>query len=74
MTALIRVTKALTGLLDGKEEFAVDAGHTVHETLIGLNIKPELIALVIVDGKLETKDYMIKENDVIKVMAVIGGG
>ena len=60
--------------LDGKEEAEVEAGRTVRETLISLNIKPELIALIVVDGEQKTKDYIIQDGDLVKVLAVIGGG
>ncbi len=74
MTATIRTSSVLKELLDGKNEFKVEAGSSVRETLLRLNIKPELVALVIVAGEQKSKDYIIQENDVIKVMAIIGGG
>ena len=74
MTATIRTSSVLTELLDGNNEFEVEAGSSVRETLLKLNIKPELVALVIVAGEQKSKDYIIQENDVIKVMAIIGGG
>jgi sulfur carrier protein ThiS len=74
MTAIIRPTSALRMYLDGKEEAEVEAGRTVRETLISLNIKPELIALIVVDGEQKTKDYIIQDGDLVKVLAVIGGG
>lgn len=74
MTAIIRTSSAFKSFLNGKDEFEVEAGLTVRETLLVLNIKPELIALVIVDSEQKSKDYVIQENDIVKVMAIIGGG
>jgi len=74
MTATIKTSSGLKSYLDGKDEFEVEAGRSVLETLISLNIKPELIALVIVAGEQRSKDYVIQEKDVVKVMAIIGGG
>lgn len=74
MTAIIRPTSALRTYLNGKEEVEVAAGRTVRETLIAVNIKPELIALVVVGGEQKTKDYIIQDGDIVKVLAVIGGG
>lgn len=74
MTAIIQTSSGLKSYLEGKDEFEVEAGRSVLDTLIGLNIKPELIALVIVAGEQKTKDYVIQENDLVKVMAIIGGG
>jgi len=74
MTAIIQTSSGLKSYLDGKGEFEVIAGRTVFDTLVDLNIKPELIALVVVAGEQKSKDYVIQENDIVKVMAVIGGG
>jgi sulfur carrier protein ThiS len=74
MTATIRTSSGVKSYLDGPDEFEVEAGHTVRETLLSLNIKPELIALVIVAGEHRSKDYIIQDNDIVKVMAIIGGG
>jgi len=74
MTAIIRPTSALKIFLNGKEEAVVESGRTVRDTLISLNIKPELIALVVVSGEQKSKDYVIQDGDVVKVLAIIGGG
>lgn len=74
MTAVIKTSSALKVDLDGKDEFVVEAGRSVLETLVSLNIKPELIALVVVAGEHRSKDYIIQDNDFVKVLAIIGGG
>jgi len=74
MTAIIRPTSALRIYIGNKDEAVVEAGRTVRETLISLNIKPELIALVVIDGENKSKDYIIQDGDIVKVLAVIGGG
>lgn len=74
MTATLRVTSALKTLLNGKEEVVIEAGRSVRESLISLNITPELIALVIVNGDQKDKDYVIQEEDNVKVLAIMGGG
>jgi molybdopterin converting factor small subunit len=35
---------------------------------------PEVVALVVVNEEQRSKDYVIQEGDVIRVLAVIGGG
>jgi sulfur carrier protein ThiS len=52
----------------------VEAGRTVRETLAALGIVPEVVALVVVNEEQQSKDYVIQEGDVIRVLAVIGGG
>jgi len=61
-------------LVGGQAEVQVEAGRTVRETLAALGIVPEVVALVVVNEEQKSKDYMIQEGDVIRVLAVIGGG
>ncbi len=74
MPATIRLGASLKTLLGSKMEFTVDAGRNVRETLLALGIKPELVAMVSANGEMQGKDYVIQEGDVIRLMAVIGGG
>jgi sulfur carrier protein ThiS len=61
-------------LVGGLAEVQVEAGRTVRETLAALGIVPEVVALVVVNEEQRSKDYVIQEGDVIRVLAVIGGG
>ena len=81
MPATLRPSGALRSYIDGKDEIAVEAGRSVRETLAALNIPPEVIALVVVkpqttgvNEEQQSKDYVIQEGDVVRVLAVIGGG
>ena len=74
MTAILRPTSALRIYIGGRNEAVIEAGRTVRETLVSLNIKPELIALVVVGEEVKDKEYLIQDGDVVKVLAVIGGG
>jgi len=74
MPAYLRPTSALRVYIGGKDEVEVEPGRSVRETLVGLTIKPELIALVVVNGEQKSKEYVIQDGDVVKVLAVIGGG
>jgi sulfur carrier protein ThiS len=74
MTATIRPSGALRDVVGGKSEIQVEAGRTVRETLAVVGIKPEVVALVVVNDEQRTKDYVIQDKDVIRVLAVIGGG
>jgi sulfur carrier protein ThiS len=55
-------------------ETSVDTGISVREALSLLGINPDLVAGVFVNDEQQTKDYIIQEGDVIKLLAVIGGG
>jgi sulfur carrier protein ThiS len=74
MSATLRFGASLKNMLGLKDEFAVESGRSVRETLISLSIKPELVAMVSVNEEMQMKDYIIKEGDIVRVLAVIGGG
>jgi sulfur carrier protein ThiS len=74
MTATLRLGASLKNLLGSKDEFTVEPGHNVRETIVSLGINPELVAMVSVNGEMQTKDYIIQEGDAIRLIAVIGGG
>ena len=74
MPAIIRPSGALRDVVGGQAEVQVQSGRTVRETLSSIGIVPEVVALVVVNEEQRTKDYIIQEGDVIRVLAVIGGG
>jgi sulfur carrier protein ThiS len=74
MAATIRIGASLKNLIGSKDEFSVEAGHNVREIIVSLGINPDLVAMVSVNGEIQTKDYIIQERDTIRLLAVIGGG
>jgi sulfur carrier protein ThiS len=72
--AIVRPVGTLKSYIGGQAEVAVDAGHTVRETMMTLGIPPEIIALVLVNDVQQAKDYVVQDGDVVKLIAVIGGG
>lgn len=74
MTAIIKPYGILKSYVAGQAEVTVKAGRTIRETLVALKIIPELAALVLVNDENQSKDYVVKDGDVIKLMAVMGGG
>jgi sulfur carrier protein ThiS len=74
MPATLRPSGALRDVVGGQAEVQVEAGRTIRETLAALGIVPEVVALVVVNEEQQSKDYVIQEGDVIRVLAVIGGG
>jgi sulfur carrier protein ThiS len=72
--AELRLIGSLKDHVGGRESVAVDTGQTVRQALTGLGIRPEIIALVIVNGTQQAKDYVLVDGDVVELLAVIGGG
>lgn len=74
MTALIRPVGMLKQYIKDKTEVKVVSGKSVKETLAFLGIPSEVVALVLVNEQPQTKDYVIKDEDTVQLLAVIGGG
>jgi sulfur carrier protein ThiS len=72
--AIVRPVGTLRNYIGGQTEIAVDAGRTVRETMTALGIPPEIVALVLVNDVQQAKDYVVQDGDVVKLIAVIGGG
>jgi sulfur carrier protein ThiS len=64
----------LKSLFGDRAVITVEAGCTVREFLLANAIKPELVAGVVVNGVMQSKDYLLQENDQVKLMAIMGGG
>jgi molybdopterin converting factor small subunit len=74
MPAILRLSGSLRDMVGGSSEFQVETGKSVRETLVTLGLVPEVVALVVVNEEQQSKDYLIQEGDVIRILAVIGGG
>ena len=74
MPVTVRPLGMLKEYIGGQPETSVEAGRTIRETMLALGIPPELAALVLVNDEQQGKDYLLQEGDVLKLMAVIGGG
>ena len=74
MSAIIRPVGVLKTYVDNHVEVAVEPGRSVRKTLSALGMPPEIVALVLVNNVQQGKDYVIQDGDVVKLVAVIGGG
>lgn len=74
MAAHIRPLGQLKQYINNQPEITVEPGLTVREVLISLKIPSEIVAGVIVNDALQSKDYCIEEEDEIKLYAVMSGG
>jgi len=74
MTAIFRPMGMLKQYIGGQAEVAVPAGRTIRQTMTAFDMPPEIAALVLVNDEQQSKDYVLQDGDVVKLMAVIGGG
>lgn len=74
MSATIRPFGMLRDYLKGEKEAQVPAGQTVRQALASVGIPPEIVALVLVNDQPQDKDYLLQDGDLVKILAVIGGG
>jgi sulfur carrier protein ThiS len=74
MTATVRPFGILKTYIGNQSECTVEPGRTVRQTMLDLSIPPDVVALVTINDEQETKDYVIREGDVVKLIAVVGGG
>jgi sulfur carrier protein ThiS len=52
----------------------VEAGRTVRQILSDLEIRPDLVAMVLLNGRQATKDAVAHDGDVVKLVPFVGGG
>ena len=65
----------LKSMVNDQTEITVPEGISVREALALIKIPSELVALVVVNGVHTTdKGIILNDGDVVKLMAVIGGG
>lgn len=74
MAATIRPVGFLKTYINNLDETSVEAGRSVRLTLAALGIPSEVVALVIVNEEQQDKDYVLQDGDVVRLLAVIGGG
>ena len=49
-------------------------GKTVDEVLHDLGIHPDLVAIVLINGRQAPKDAVVRDGDVVKLVPFVGGG
>jgi len=75
MPVILRPVGQLKSYIGGGQEVSVPAGMSIRDTLREAGIPPELVALVVVNEIHQTdKEIILKDGDVVRIMAVIGGG
>jgi len=73
-SVVIHPTGQFKSFFNNQSEIIVEAGCTVRETLELMKIQPAVVAAVIVNGVLQSKDYTLQEEDDVKFFDILGGG
>ena len=75
MSVILRPIGHLKSMVNDQAEINVQSGISVREALALIKVPSEVVALVVINGVHTTdKDTMLNDGDVVKLMAVIGGG
>jgi len=69
---LLGMLKTLAG---NRKDVELDAaGQTIKDAIVALGIEPALVALVLVNNEMRSKDTALNDGDRVQLMAVVGGG
>lgn len=52
----------------------IQPGQTVSEVIAALGLEPDLVAIVMVNGRQEFKSYHLRGGDRLKLVPMVGGG
>ena len=74
MPIKVTVVGLLKNYTKGKSNFDFPTGLTVSQIIKDLKIPNELVAGVFINDRAEPKDYLPSDGDIVKLIAVIGGG
>jgi sulfur carrier protein ThiS len=74
MSATIQPLGMLKDYLGEFTEATVEPGISVRDALKIIGINPDLVAGVFVNEEQQSKDYILLDGDIVKLLAVIGGG
>ena len=74
MKPTIRLLGFLKQYINDKGSIQVEPGKSIINTLKEYGIPSDLVAGVFLKEKLISKEYILKDDDVVVLMAIIGGG
>ncbi len=75
MPVTLRPIGHLKNMVNDQAEVSVPSGISIRQALALVRIPSEVVALVVINGvHTADKDTILNDGDVVKLMAVIGGG
>ena len=73
-----RVQLRLVGLLKkyGPEQASIqiEPGQTVSDAILSLGVNPDLVAIVMVNGRQRSKADLLEPGEKVKLLPMVGGG
>jgi len=71
----ITVVGLLKNYTQNQESLALDAaGKNISQVLAELGIPSVLVAVPLINGRQESKDYVLQDGDIVKLIPLVGGG
>lgn len=58
----------------GQSSLTIKPGQTVMEVITDLGLDPQLVAIVLVNGRQRFKSYRLQDGDRVKLVPIVGGG
>jgi hypothetical protein len=75
MSIQVKPTGILKSYSAGESPILVEAsGVNIREILAMIHVPSEMVAMVLVNGILQEKDYIPQDHDIIQLIPLIGGG
>ena len=59
---------------DRETPMVMEGGQTITEVIEALGIPSVLVAVVLINGRQESKDYVLQDGDIVKLIPLVGGG
>lgn len=57
-----------------KVSIHIEPGQTVSDAILSLGVDPDLVAIVMVNGRQRSKAELLEPGDKVKLLPMVGGG
>jgi sulfur carrier protein ThiS len=74
MAATVIPVGPLRQYVGDRPALEVESGQTIMEILQEFGIPKALVAIVMVNGTYQPKSYRVQDNDLVKLIPLMGGG
>jgi sulfur carrier protein ThiS len=76
MSVTLLPVGTLRSLVQGKGRVVLEEreGHSLEDVCREIGLPLQLIGLFVVNGKPQSKDYLLRSNDEVRLISLVGGG